>query len=375
MGEPVQSMLTEILSPLPVSGLSIDSAAFERAAALARLHGVEMLFYARLKKHYAGLHACIDEYLEKNYNAYLMAVARSVRQEAVENDVIAALARERIKACIIKGNTIARTIYEDLNCRSSADIDLLIQTGDLTAADRIFGAMGFLRHDSLPLNFVTQRLHHLVYSNEEKRVPLELHWDFGYPLYFNMTPDEIWKGVTGNDRQGYSLTPENTVIMLLMHHFRHGFRELKILVDILWSFYRYDQVIDWQDFAGKLRKFGMVKTTFIVLQQLDDLWGLADGGLVSFKMLRQEIDALPERPAKFLLRYFRMNLDVKETGALDMQMSKLVLDKKANIFYSFMKIFFPTQQEIEALYPGTGKWMLPFNYLRFIFWRVKLGKG
>jgi len=370
----VNKMLTEILSPFAVSDISIGKAEFDHCVELARRHGVEMLFYARLKKHYTGLHVCIDEYLEKNYHAYLMAVARSMRQEAVENDVITALTRERIKACIIKGNTIARTIYEDLNCRSSADIDLLIPTGDLAAADRILGESGFLRHDSLPLNFVTQRLHHLVYSHEAKRVPLELHWDFGYPLYFNLTPAEIWKGVTGNDRQGYSLTPENTVIMLLMHHFRHGFRELKILVDILWSFYRYDQVIDWRDFVGTLRKYGMIKTTVIVLQQLDDLWGLADGRLESFRILRQQIDVLPEKPAKFLLRYFRMDIERKDPGALDMQMSKLVLDQKANIFYSFMKIFFPKPREIEALYPGTGKWMLPFNYLRFILWRLFRGR-
>jgi len=324
-----------------------------------------------LKKHYSGSHVFIDEYLEKNNKAYLMAVARSVRQEAVENEVVTALGRESIPACLIKGNMIARTIYEDPNCRSSADIDLLVRTEDLAAADKILEEMGFLRHESLPLNFVVGRLHHLVYSNEAKQIPLELHWDFGYPLYFNMTPAEIWKGVTGNDRQVYSLTPENTVIMLLMHHFRHGFRELKILVDILWSFYRYDKVINWRDFADTIRKFGMVKTTVIVLQQLDDLWELADAGLKSFKILQQQLAALPERPAKFLLRYFRMDLERNEPGTLDMQMSKLVLDKRANVFYSFMKIFFPKPREVKALYPETGKWMLPVNYIRFIVWRVK----
>jgi hypothetical protein len=161
------------------------------------------------------------------------------------------------------------------------------------------------------------------------------------------------------------------VLMLLMHHFRHGFREFKILVDILWSFYKYDKVIDWRGFSGTLRKFGMVKTTLIVLQQLDDLWELAGARLESFTILRQQLATLPERPAKFLLRYFRMNLERKETGALDMQVSKLALDKKANVLYSFTKIFFPKPQEVEALYPTTRKWMLPVNYLRFIWWRVR----
>ena len=367
----LKSPLLEILSPLHVSAISLNSADFDRCVELARRHGVEMLFYFLLKKHYEGSNARIDEYLEQQKNAYLMAVARSMRQEAAEKDVIAKLAEADIPACIIKGNEIARTIYGDPNCRSSSDIDLLIQTGSLAEADRILSSMGFNRQDSLPLKFVTGRLHHLVYSKEGKDILLELHWDFGYPLYFNMTPDEIWKGVAGDGRQGYSLTPENMVLMLLMHHFRHGFREFKILVDILWSFYKYDKVIDWRAFAGTLRKFGMVKTTLIVLQQLDDLWDLADGRLESFTILRQQLATFPERPAKFLFRYFRMNLERKETGALDMQMSKLVLDKKANVLYSFTKIFFPKPQEIESLYPATGKWMLPVNYLRFIWWRVR----
>ncbi|MGB5218761.1 MAG: nucleotidyltransferase family protein [Smithella sp.] len=366
--------MLEILSPLHASAISLSSADFDRCVELARCHGVEMLFYFLLKKHYEGSNARIDEYLEQQKNAYLMAVARSMRQEAAEKDVIAKLSQADIPACIIKGNVIARTIYGDPNCRSSSDIDLLIQTGSLAEADRILESMGFRRHDSLPLKFVKGRLHHLVYCNEGKDILLEMHWDFGYPLYFNMTPDEIWEGVTGDYRQGYSLTPENMVLMLLMHHFRHGFREFKILVDILWSFNKYDKVIDWRGFSGTLRKFGLVKTTLIVLQQLDDLWDLADGRLESFTILRQQLATLPERPAKFLFRYFKINLERKETGALDMQVSKLALDKKTNVLYAFAKIFFPKPQEIEAFYPGTGKWMLPVNYLRFILWRVKRGE-
>ena len=127
----MKSPLTEILSPFPVSEISISSAEFSRCAELARQHGVEMLFYSRLKKHYAGLSAVIDDYLKQIENSYLMAVARSMRQEAVEKDLVAKLSKVGISACIIKGNEIARTIYNDPNCRSSADIDLLIRTKDL----------------------------------------------------------------------------------------------------------------------------------------------------------------------------------------------------------------------------------------------------
>jgi len=368
----VKSPLTEILSPLSLSKILISSAEFSRCKELARLHGVEMLFYSRLKKHFAGLSTCIDDYLKQNERSYLMAVARSMRQEVVEKEIVAILSKQGIPACIIKGNEIARSLYDDPNCRSSADIDVLIRTADLIEADKTLSDNGFTRQDSLPLQFCINRLHHIVYYNAKNSCLLELHWDFGYPLYFNLTPDEIWKGVVGNDTEGYSLTPETMVIMLFTHHFRHGFREFKILTDILWSFYRYDEIINWREFAGKLGKFGLIKSTVIILNQLDGLWHLSEGQLESFKILREQLASLPIHPPDFLLRYFKMNIEkeYKTSGALDMEMAKLVLDKKSNVLYSFVKIFFPRPQDIRAFYPETVNWMLPINYLRFICWRV-----
>ncbi|MBN1471212.1 MAG: nucleotidyltransferase family protein [Syntrophaceae bacterium] len=366
----MKSLLAEILSPFPVSHLSISSAEFPRCLDLARLHGVEMLFYNRLKKHHGGSNPFIDAYLKKNENAFLFSVARSMRQEVIEKDVVTALVTQRVPACIIKGNQIARTIYEDPNCRGSADIDVLIRTTDLKDADRIITAMGFTSENILPLPFCIGRLHHIAYSNIKNNILLELHWDFGYPSYFNLTPDEIWKGVIGSEAKDYSLTPETMVIMLLTHHFRHGFREIKILVDILWTLYRYDSIIHWGNFTQQLIKYGLVKTTAIILTQLDDLWHLNEGPLQSFKILREQITSLPVHPSKFLLRYFKIDIDHSSHKSTDMQVAKLALDRTSNIFYAFVKIFFPRPRDIKSFYPGSKAWMLPFNYLRFFCWRV-----
>lgn len=373
----MKSPLIEILSPLPSSAISINSVEFSKSAELARRHGVEMLFYSRLKKQYAGSDACIDDYLRQKEIPYLKTVARSMRQEIVEKEIIAALGKQRIPACVIKGNEIARSIYDDPNCRGSADIDVLIKASDMVSADKILCDNGFLRQVSLPLPFWIGRLHHAVYINAKKSCLLELHWDFGYPLYFNLTPDEIWDGVVGNDAEGYSLTPESMVIMLFTHHFRHGFREFKILVDILWSFHKYNGIINWQEFAIKLKKIGLIKTTIIILDQLDSLWELSDGKLESFRVLRKELASFPIHTPDFLLRYFKIDIEkgYKMSGSLDMEMSKLVLDKKSKVLYSFVKILFPRPQDIRAFYPETGNWMMPFNYLRFICWRIKQSSG
>lgn len=366
----MKSLLAEILSPFPVSHLSISSPEFTRCQDLARLQGVEMLFYNRLKKHHSGSNPFIDAYLKKNENAFLFSVARSMRQEVIEKNVVTALVTQRVPACIIKGNQIARSIYEDPNCRGSADIDVLIRTTDLIDADSIITAMGFKTENTLPLPFCIGRLHHIAYSNIKNKILLELHWDFGYPSYFNLTPDEIWHGVIGNDANEYSLTPETMVIMLLTHHFRHGFREIKILLDILWSLYRYDSIINWHNFTQRLITYGLVKTTAIILTQLDDLWHLNESPLQSFKILREQIASQPVHPSKFLLRYFKINIDHPSHKSADMQVSKLALDRTTNIVHAFVKIFFPRPRDIKYFYPGSRDWMLPFNYLRFFCWRV-----
>ncbi|MGA2781884.1 MAG: nucleotidyltransferase family protein [Smithella sp.] len=368
----MKSPLIEILSPFPVSAISINSTEFSHCVELARRYGVEMLFYSRLKKHYAGSNNCVDDYLKQNEHSYLKTVARSIRQEVVEKEIVAALSKQHIPACIIKGNDIARVLYEDPNCRGSADIDVLIRTADLIDADNILCNKGFMREDTLPLSFWIGRLHHAEYHNKKNAYLLEVHWDFGIPLFFNLTSDEIWNGVVGSDAEGYSLTPESMVILLFTHHFRHGFRELKILVDILWSFYRYDGIINWQEFTGKLKKIGLIKTALIILDQLDSLWRLSEGPLESFKILHEQMASLPIHTPKLLLRYFKMDIEkeYESDNAMDMEMAKLVLDKKSKVLYSFVKILFPRPQDIRGLYLGTSKLTLPLNYLRFICWRV-----
>lgn len=366
----VKSKLPEILSPFPASIITINRENIFRCAELARQHGVEMLFYSTLKKRYAGSHAPVDDYLKENENSFLRAVAISMRHEVVEKDVVHRLLSEGIPACIIKGNEIARTIYDDPNCRSSADIDVFIRTSDLIDADKILRCNGFSRQDSLPLKFYIGRSHHVSYHHTKKNCMLELHWDFGYPLYFNLSPDDIWNGVIGSDAEGYSLLPENVVLMLFTHHFRHGFREFKILVDILWSFYRYDKTINWMEFAEKLRQYGMIKTTIIILNQLNSVWNLGDDRMESFDILREALKAMPIRVPKMLLRYFQMDIEKKEENFMDMEIAKLCLDEKSRMIYSFLKVFFPRPQDIRAFYSQAGNWMLPLNYLRFFFWRL-----
>ena len=127
----MKSPLTDILSPTPAPTISLNSAEISTCVNLAQQHGLEMLLYSRLKKHYSGSNNYIDDYLNHNENRFLKNVNISMGQEAIEKEVVALLGKRGIPACIIKGNEIARTLYGDPNCRSSSDIDILIKRADI----------------------------------------------------------------------------------------------------------------------------------------------------------------------------------------------------------------------------------------------------
>lgn len=366
------SLFAKIISPFLADISKISDSEFTHCVELARCHGLEMLLYSRLKTHYAGILDIIDKYLKLNGDMYLKNAARSLWQESLEKEIISVFTERNIRVCLIKGNDIARSLYGDPNCRHSSDIDLLIRDEDLVAANEILLDNDYFRQDSLPLRFWKGRLHHAIYQSKINNSLLELHWDFGIPGFFNLTSNEIWNAVTRRKSGDYSLTPEMVLIQLFIHHFRHAFREVKILVDILWGFYRYERIVNWSNLAGRIKKIGLVKTTTIIIGQLEYLWSLSHKPLQTFVKLQRELAGISPHTPHFLLSYFRMDLEkeYEPDNITDKMIARLSLDDVLRIILSFVKILLPRPQDIAAFYPETSKWMLPVNYLRFILWRL-----
>jgi hypothetical protein len=202
---------------------------------------------------------------------------------------------------------------------------------------------------------------------------IEMHWNFGLPYFFRLSSEEIWDDVIFTDSGKPRLSSEMIVIMLLIHHHSHSYRELKILVDILWALHKYKDEIDWYTFSNKLRKIGLIKTTQITLNQIQNLWKDSPDEILSIKTLEQAIQTSGHKDPKFLLSYFQMDVDRDYHPQVykDKLVSRFALDRRAMIILSFVKTLFPVPQAIKELYGDMRNWTLPFNYLKFIRWRVK----
>lgn len=156
----------------------------------------------------------------------------------------------------------------------------------------------YIAEEDIPLVYCLSRIHHTTYRHPGNNLLVEMHWGFGVPYFFKLDSEEIWNGGVTSESGKAGLSPEMIMIMLLIHHHSHSFRELKILVDILWGLHKYDNEIDWYEFAKRLRKIGLLKSTQIILNQIQSLWKETAEEMKSVQILKQEI-ALMGYKARF----------------------------------------------------------------------------
>jgi hypothetical protein len=342
---------------------------------LAIRHNTWMLLYCSLrtkvgkKEEGAGV---IQDYLAKNKTSFLNLAVRSIKQQAEQNRIIDSLSNHSIPAIVIKGTALAHDVYHNENSRFSYDIDLLVKERDIFAVHDVLIGNGFRRTDHLPLPFSLLRIHHTSYASikQERNVPLEVHWNFSIPGFFQLASQDIWAEARVDEHNRYALSPDMTLILLLMHHHRHAFREFRNIVDLLWAFYRYDQVIDWGMFAAKINAINLVNTSHISVRQVEELWPQEAARLQGLQLFKKKI----RKSARSV--YLTKRLTHKATIYNDQSFTltdkivyRLALDRWQTIAASFWKSFFPSPQAIKKLTIENGPSNIVLNYLRYFYWR------
>jgi hypothetical protein len=303
-------LFLELIKPVPPNYPGqIEGAELSEIKAEAVRHNLLILFYSQLKKYQenSSPEKNIDTFLCEIELSYLKSIARSMQQEAVENELSSLLRKNSIPVIVIKGNEIAKEIYNDTNCRSSTDIDILCKREDTFTIHTLFLNAGYTSNIILPIKYSFYRLYQITYYSPKTHIPIEMHWHFGVPYFFRLTSEEIWDDVILTDSGQPRLSPEMIVIMLLIHHHSHSFRELKILVDILWALHKYKDDIDWYTFTNKMEKIGLIKTTQITLNQIQNLWKDSPDEILSIKTLEQAIQTSGHKPSA-LQRQTRITL-------------------------------------------------------------------
>ncbi len=370
----------KLIQPItPIESLRINQTDLSEIKLLSVSHNLFPLVYTQLQRYRNSIspEEYVTDFLKESKALYLKSIALSAQQESVENEITSLLADKGMPSVVIKGNEIARGIYNDPNCRNSCDVDILIKKTDAITVDALLTGDGYIAEEDIPLVYCLSRIHHTTYRHPGNNLLVEIHWGFGVPYFFRLDSEEIWNGGVISESGKAGLSPEMIMIMLLIHHHSHSFRELKILVDIMWAMWKYEDVIDWHLFALKIKKAGLIRASFITLNQMRSLWGKDIDQMESVRALEKELAATGHRVPAFLLSYFRMDIDSDSISNMykDKLVARLALDRLSTTVLSYFRTLFPVPEAIKELYKDRRNWSLPFNYLKFIKWRVKEWMG
>ncbi|MBW1764250.1 MAG: nucleotidyltransferase family protein, partial [Deltaproteobacteria bacterium] len=140
----------KLVQPIPLKGsLQIDEKELAEIESIAKRHNLFMLLYVQLQKFNKEIsqNSDIQNYLKERKPLFLSNAIHSVRQEVIEKEIFNRLSAEQVPAIVMKGNEIAKEIYNDPNCRMSVDIDILIKMSDALKADTILTKAGYSRTD------------------------------------------------------------------------------------------------------------------------------------------------------------------------------------------------------------------------------------
>jgi hypothetical protein len=372
--------LSRFLLPFPIRDcISLSRSDLEGLRIEAVRRNQLLLLYSQVKRRREMIEpaSVADEFLEGQKAVYYRNAVRSIKQESAENRVLSLLSAEGVPAVLLRGNAIASDIYDDPYCRTSADSDILIRQEDLERSDSVLSKNGYVRGDSLPLKFWVNRIHHAQYRCPGTDYLLELHWNFGIPSFFRLSSGDIWTGVIQTEKDKYRLSPDMTIIHLLMHHYMHAFRELRILTDIIWALHKHEGSIDWSGLVQKLKGIGLLKTAMISVDQITSLCGEVAVRETALSKFNSAIGGIGGRGPGLLKAYFRPDPEkaYKFQDPRDKFMVRFALDQRRKILRSFVKTIFPMPEDLKQLYGDERNWMLPLHYSRFIAWRLKVREG
>jgi hypothetical protein len=144
-----------------------------------------------------------------------------------------------IAAVPYKGPILAALLYHDVGLREFSDIDVLVKPEEVPRAREMLLASGyepeFALSPSQERKLLASRAGYFLRFDRVKRagrIVLELHWRI--PASFSLD-DSFWDRLRPArllDAEVHHFSPEDLLLILCMHGFKHGWSHLKWLCDV-----------------------------------------------------------------------------------------------------------------------------------------------
>jgi hypothetical protein len=147
------------------------------------------------------------------------------------------LEKNGIECIILKGPVFALQAYGDLTLRQYSDLDILIHQIDFTKTYDLLVKSGYtptLKFDKKQIKFKVRSDNHFSFTRQGD--VFEVHWKIvgGGPPN-PLPPEPIWEElsfVQVFDKDISCLSPNNTILFTCIHGAKHGWNQLKWIVDL-----------------------------------------------------------------------------------------------------------------------------------------------
>lgn len=233
----------------------------------ARRHGVAPLVYHVLVD--TKTVRPDDERLRALRQRYFLNSGNSVMLTRELTGILLLLKNAGITAIPYKGPALAALLYGNLAVREFTDLDVLVRPKDALAAKDLLIGRGY----QLEMPLTPAQARALVRAKAEYflrldreirsgRVALELHWRI--PATCPLDHDALWRRlqpVRILDQAWPHFAPEDLLLILCTHGFKHAWNTLKWIADV--SQLITGTPLDWDDAIERARRQGGVRTILL----------------------------------------------------------------------------------------------------------------
>ena len=234
----------------------------------ASQHGIVPLLYTRLKGEMADL--IPPEELSALRTLSMANAIRNIRMTQHLLKVLDLLAGSGVEAMPFKGPVLAVQAYGDLSMRSYRDLDILIHANDISRAYEILTDHGHILTDTGQIG--VQRIFRSI-QQKDLRFSfhgdiLELHSEIIERLLaVPLDMDQLWDRslpIFIHGQKIMTMSPEDTVIVLCFHGFKHAWQNLVWLADLI-SMISNHPDLKWHDIWVRAEMMGLKRIVLIGL--------------------------------------------------------------------------------------------------------------
>lgn len=219
----------------------------------------------------AGLSDALPRNIYERMRHFTVAnLARNMQRYAELDRILDSFKVSSIPVVILKGAALAKTVYADVSLRQFGDIDVLIPRDRLASARQIMVESGYtLLKDNYPVpDYLNEELG-CEWTYYNSTTVIEIHWnllDLKAPFQFNPV-GMIARSVPLqlDHHEALSLCPEDEIIHLCIHQYKHHWQQLRDLCDVAELLRYHGSSFDWDTTLARSSEVGADRCLYYTL--------------------------------------------------------------------------------------------------------------